>query len=88
VTDDDAERYIKIFTDLDEPTINALVEEHRQDPGRRVLQRRLAEEVTVMVHSQEDLDMAIAASTSSSARPPKTSWPSSTRPPSTMSSRM
>ncbi len=62
VTDDDAERYIKIFTDLDEPTINALVEEHRQDPGRRVLQRRLAEEVTVMVHSQEDLDMAIAAS--------------------------
>ena len=39
-----------------------LIEEHRQDPGRRTLQYRLAEEVTRMVHSQEDLDMAIAAS--------------------------
>ena len=62
VSDDDAERYIKIFTDLDKDTINALVSEHRQDPGRRILQKRLAEEVTVMVHSREDLDMAIAAS--------------------------
>ena len=62
VSDDDAEKYIKIFTDLDKETIDALVEEHKQDPGRRVLQKRLAEEVTVMVHSQEDLDMAIAAS--------------------------
>ena len=39
-----------------------LSEEHRQDPGHRTLQRRLAEEVTLMLHSQEDLDMAIAAS--------------------------
>ena len=62
VSDDDAERYIKIFTSLDRETIDALVEEHRQDPGRRVLQKRLAEEVTVMVHSQEALDMAIEAS--------------------------
>ena len=62
VSDADAERYIKIFTSLDEATINALVEEHKQDAGRRVLQRRLAEEVTVMVHSREDLDMAIEAS--------------------------
>ena len=62
VSDDDAERYIKIFTDLDQPTIEALIAEHKQDPGRRILQKRLAEEVTVMVHSQEDLDMAIAAS--------------------------
>lgn len=62
VSDDDAEKYIKIFTDLDKETIDALIEEHKQDPGRRVLQKRLAEEVTVMVHSQEDLDMAIAAS--------------------------
>ena len=62
VSDDDAERYIKIFTSLDKETIDALVEEHRQDPGRRVLQRRLAEEVTVMVHSQEALDTAIEAS--------------------------
>ena len=62
VSDDDAEKYIKIFTDLDQETINALVEEHKQAPGRRVLQKRLAEEVTVMVHSKEDLEMAIAAS--------------------------
>ena len=62
VSDADAERYIKIFTSLDQPTINALIEEHSQDPGRRILQRRLAEEVTVMVHSREDLDMAIEAS--------------------------
>ena len=62
VSDEDAERYIKIFTSLDKETIDALVEEHKQDPGRRILQKRLAEEVTVMVHSQEALDMAIEAS--------------------------
>ena len=62
VSDEDAERYIKIFTSLEKETIDALVEEHQQDPGRRVLQKRLAEEVTVMVHSKEDLDMAIEAS--------------------------
>ena len=39
-----------------------MVAEHAQDPGRRVLQKRLAEEVTTMVHSKEDLEMAIAAS--------------------------
>ena len=62
VADDEAERYIRIFTDLDHETIEGLITEHRQDPGRRALQRRLAEEVTVMVHSRVDLDMAIAAS--------------------------
>ncbi|MBQ7526955.1 MAG: tyrosine--tRNA ligase, partial [Bacteroidaceae bacterium] len=62
VSDDDAERYIKIFTSLEKDVIDALVEEHKQDPGRRVLQKRLAEEVTIMVHSQEALDMAIEAS--------------------------
>ena len=62
VTDDDAEKYIKIFTDLNRDTVEALTAEHRQDPGRRILQRRLAEEVTTMVHSKADLDMAIAAS--------------------------
>ena len=62
VSDDDAERYIKIFTSLDKATIDALVEEHKQDPGRRLLQKRLAEETTVLVHSQEALDMAIEAS--------------------------
>ena len=62
VSDDDAEKYIKIFTSLDKQTIDALVEEHKADPGRRVLQKRLAEEVTVLVHSQADLDAAIEAS--------------------------
>jgi tyrosyl-tRNA synthetase len=62
VSDEDAEKFIKIFTFLDRPNIESLIEEHRQDPGRRVLQKRLAEEVTVMVHSQEDLDTAIKAS--------------------------
>ncbi len=62
VSDDDAEKYIKIFTSLDKQTIDALVEEHKQDPGRRTLQKRLAEEVTLLVHSQADLDAAIEAS--------------------------
>ncbi len=61
-SDEDAERYIKIFTSLDKETIDALVAEHQQDPGRRVLQRRLAEEVTEMVHSKEALEAAIEAS--------------------------
>ena len=62
VSDVEAERYIKIFTDLDKETIDALVAEHQQDPGRRALQKRLAEEVTVMVHSKEDLQTAQEAS--------------------------
>ena len=62
VSDDDAEKYIKIFTSLEKETIDALVEEHKQDPGRRVLQKRLAEETTILVHSKEALDAAIEAS--------------------------
>ena len=62
VSDDDAEKYIKIFTSLEKMVIDALIEEHRQDAGRRILQRRLAEEVTMMVHSRDALDMAIEAS--------------------------
>ena len=62
VSDEDAEKYIKIFTSLERETIESLIAEHQQDPGRRLLQKRLAQEVTVMVHSQEDLDMAIEAS--------------------------
>ena len=62
VADEDAERYIKIFTSLDKATIDNLIEEHRQDPGRRVLQKRLAEEVTVLVHSREDYELALEAS--------------------------
>ncbi|MBQ7663720.1 MAG: tyrosine--tRNA ligase [Bacteroidaceae bacterium] len=62
VADDDAERYIKIFTSLPQEEINALIEDHRADPGRRTLQKRLGEEVTCMVHSREDYEMAIEAS--------------------------
>lgn len=62
VSDDDAEKYIRIFTSLEKVVIDALIEEHRQDAGRRILQRRLAEEVTMMVHSRDALDMAIEAS--------------------------
>ena len=62
VADDEAERYIKIFTSLEKEEIDSLIEEHRQDPGRRVLQKRLAQEVTVMVHSQEDYEIAVEAS--------------------------
>ena len=62
VADEDAERYIKIFTSLDLETISSLVQEHSQDPGRRILQKRLAEEVTVMVHGRQDYEMAVEAS--------------------------
>ena len=62
VADEDAERYIKIFTSLDKPTIDALIEQHRQDPGLRILQKKLAEELTIMVHSKEDYEQALEAS--------------------------
>ena len=62
VADEDAERYIKIFTSLDKPTIDALIEQHRQDPGLRILQKKLAEELTIMVHSKEDYEAAVEAS--------------------------
>ncbi len=62
VGDEEAKRYIKIFTSLTQEEINALIEEHDQDPGRRVLQRRLGEEVTKLVHGEADLEMAIEAS--------------------------
>ena len=62
VSDEDAERYIKIFTSLDKATIDELVEQHKADPGFRVLQKRLAQEVTVLVHSQADYELALEAS--------------------------
>ena len=62
VADEDAERYIKIFTSLTKEEIDALIEEHHKDPGLRVLQKRLAQEVTIMVHSQEDYEAAVEAS--------------------------
>lgn len=62
VSDDDAERYIKIFTSLDKPTIDELIAQHKENPGMRILQKRLADEVTTMVHSAEDLELAKEAS--------------------------
>jgi tyrosyl-tRNA synthetase len=61
-SDVDAEKYIKIFTFLDKDTIEQLIATHQEAPHLRVLQKRLAEEITVMVHSQAELENAIAAS--------------------------
>lgn len=62
VSDVDAEKYIKIFTFISREEIEALIAEHSQAPHLRVLQKRLAAEVTTMVHSIEDLDNAMKAS--------------------------
>ena len=62
VSDDDAKRYIKIFTLLDRETIETLIKEHDEAPHLRILQKRLAEEVTTMIHSKEELEKAQAAS--------------------------
>ena len=61
-SDVDAEKYIKIFTFLSKEEIEVLTEKHREAPHLRLLQKRLAEETTVMVHSAEDLENAIKAS--------------------------
>lgn len=60
--DDDAKRYIKIFTELTEKEITDLIAEHNTAPHERKLQKRLAEEVTTMVHSAKALQSAIEAS--------------------------
>ena len=62
VSDDDAKRYIKIFTLLDRETIEGLITEHDAAPHLRVLQKRLAEEVTTMIHSREEYEKAVEAS--------------------------
>ncbi|MEZ2413415.1 tyrosine--tRNA ligase [Muriicola sp. E247] len=62
-SDEDAEKYIKIFTFLSRAEIESLVNEHQQAPHLRTLQKKLAEEVTTMVHSKSDLENAIRAST-------------------------
>lgn len=61
-SDEDAENYIKIFTFLDQEEINDLISVHRETPHLRLLQKRIAEEVTVLVHSTEDLANAQRAS--------------------------
>jgi tyrosyl-tRNA synthetase len=62
VADDDAERFIKIFTMLSKQEIDDLVTAQRAEPHLRLLQKKLAEELTVMVHSKADYDGAVEAS--------------------------
>lgn len=62
VSDEDAEKYIKIFTALDKEEIEGLVVEQKTAPHLRALQKRLAKEITIMVHSEEDYNQAVEAS--------------------------
>ena len=62
VSDEDAARYVKIFTMLDRQTIESAIAEHAEDPGQRRLQKLLAREVTVMVHGEKEYENAVKAS--------------------------
>ena len=62
VSDEDVARYIKIFTLLDKSVIETLIDSHKSAPHERILQKRLAEEMTVMVHSRKEYDSAVEAS--------------------------
>ena len=62
MSDEEAEKYLKIFTFLTKEEIEALAEAHKADPGLRPLQKKLAEEVTVMVHGRDAYDAAVEAS--------------------------
>lgn len=62
VSDEDAKRYIKIFTLLGREEIEGLIREHEEAPHLRVLQKRLAEEITTMIHSREEYQKAVEAS--------------------------
>jgi tyrosyl-tRNA synthetase len=62
VSDEDAEKHIRIFTVLAREEIDELIAAHREEPHRRLLQQKLAEEVTVMVHSREEYEKAVSAS--------------------------
>ena len=61
-SDADAEKYIKIFTMLTQEEVAELTKQHQEAPHLRILQKKLAEEITVMVHSREDYDNAVKAS--------------------------
>jgi len=61
-SDEDAEKYIKIFTFLDKETIQDLISQHNEAPHMRLLQKTLAKEVTITVHSEEDYENAVKAS--------------------------
>ncbi len=62
VSDDDAKRYIRIFTLLDQQTVEELTTLHEAEPHKRILQNRLADEITTMIHSAEELERAKQAS--------------------------
>lgn len=62
VSDEDADKYIKIFTSIEKEEIDTLLAEHAQAPHLRLLQKRLAQEVTVMVHGEEEYNKAVEAS--------------------------
>ena len=62
VSDDDAAKYIKIFTTLTQEEVEDLCRQQQENPGARPLQKRLAQEVTTMVHSAEDYEAAVEAS--------------------------
>lgn len=62
VSDEDAKKYIKIFTSISKEEIDSLIAKHEAAPHLRVLQKRLAKEVTIMVHSEEDYNAAVEAS--------------------------
>lgn len=61
-SDEDAENFIKIFTFLEKEEIEKLTKEHQKAPHKRILQKKLAEEITILVHSEEDLENAVKAS--------------------------
>ncbi|MBQ2025387.1 MAG: tyrosine--tRNA ligase [Paludibacteraceae bacterium] len=62
VSDADAEKYIKIFTFLSRQEVEELTAQHAEAPHLRLLQKRLAKEITIMVHSEQDYEMAVEAS--------------------------
>lgn len=61
-TDEDAKKYIKIFTFLDKETIDSLIAEHDEAPHLWMLQKKLAEELTIMIHGKEEFEKAVFAS--------------------------
>lgn len=61
-SDEDAEKYIKVFTLLPREEIVTLINQHKEEPHLRILQKKLAEEITTMVHSREEYEMAVSAS--------------------------
>ncbi len=58
-SDEDAEKWIKIFTFLKKEEIESILQKHRKDAGQRLLQKRLAEEISILVHGKEELEKAV-----------------------------